>query len=1041
MKARVSQVTVINCLFFLVHALRPCNDLLAHTPRQSMTTTLVNNQTISKPTNLDDLTKFITKTSDYPVASGSFGSVYKWDYKCEKLSLQVAVKFLRIDSEDKEALRREIGVWKRLRHECIVPLLGYTRDDPSKPVSLVSLWMSKGTLHGYLDGKIREDKYLLLCNVANGLHYLHSESVVHGDLTSMNVLIDEKGQACLADFGLSSMVKMGEKFEYLRPYEKQPGALSWSAPELNSFDVDVDVDGDGDATSSLNHRGVTERYMPSPSSDMYSYGCIMFEVLSGKVPEVTPWCVMKGKTRERPQAVQDEDWIFILQCWLSLPSLRPVASQALKFAGTRARSFMSTEFPETSNRASVYTAHLDGANVYNLSSLVPSHTQPAFSDPEACWKSVHKLVKALLDLFKKTIKGDQRLINDAIQLYHVSLATLPPTPIASSLHKVIAAIAQIGTGRRDDENLVAIERLRLRMESVDVNDPFRFTGSSYLSLVDIAKHMTDQGPDSISSAKIWYRKSFSDTISGVLCRLQIALACARIAEKVVGEDEFRLEAYEMSLQLLQSHISATPTLTWAVEHLSTSLAVDAAATALGIKQVNKAVKLLEWGRELLWTYIARSRTTKKEEEEEEEKKEKEKDQEEDGKKISKVEQLNLLVSGVLDTSQETSSLKSTVVPNAKVHEIREAEGTARAHPQISDLLKATQDGPVVMLIASKRSCDAIIVSNAYPKPLHVQLEITFSSLVELSATFQACTSSVSEDPESVEDKLEEILCRLWHDVVAPVIARLKEKIPPGRNSRIWWCPTSVFSTLPVHAAGDYSVEGEQLPQKYVSSYTSSISSLVRARNCTDHPAPSSKFAAIYQAKPLENDEGREVEYPAIELAEMEPEIVKRNLPASLFFTRFPDATKEDAVGAFKDHGWFHLVAYATQNSYQPFNSSFLMRDGLLSLPDIPLACSEPKEFAFLSARPVGSQFRWMQNETTQFAAGLQFSGFKSVIGTMGNLEDSKAYEIIDKFYKAIFCTETLDCARAARALHDTLEEMAKGELSFRQRIAFAHFGL
>jgi hypothetical protein len=110
-------------------------------------------------------------------------------------------------------------------------------------------------------------------------------------------------------------------------------------------------------------------------------------------------------------------------------------------------------------------------------------------DPVACWKSVNKLAKVLLDLF--TIRGDQRLLNDAIQLYHVSLATLSPTPITSSLHEVTAAIAQIGTGRRDDENLDAIERLRRRMESADVNDPFHFTGSSCLSLVDIAKHMTD----------------------------------------------------------------------------------------------------------------------------------------------------------------------------------------------------------------------------------------------------------------------------------------------------------------------------------------------------------------------------------------------------------------------------------------------------------------------------------------------------------------------------------------------------------------------
>lgn len=245
-----------------------------------MTTTLVDDQAISKP-NLDDLTNFITKTKTYPEASGSFGLVYKWDYKREKQSLQVAVKrFHRV--EDREALRREIGVWKRLRHECIVPLLGYTRDDsPKEPVSLVSLWMPKGTLNSYICGKPSlAQRYLLLCNVANGLNYLHSESVVHGDLTSLNVLIDDKGQACLTDFGLSSMVKMGEKFNYLRPYERQPGAFHYSAPELitSHAKVNGDEDKDGDATSSSNRREVKERDMPSPSSDMYSYGCIMYEV-------------------------------------------------------------------------------------------------------------------------------------------------------------------------------------------------------------------------------------------------------------------------------------------------------------------------------------------------------------------------------------------------------------------------------------------------------------------------------------------------------------------------------------------------------------------------------------------------------------------------------------------------------------------------------------------------------------------------------------------------------------------------------------------
>ena len=76
-----------------------------------------------------------------------------------------------------------------------------------------------------------------------------------------NVLINENGQACLTDFGLSSMMKPGEKFQYLRPDGKQAGDLRWSAPELINY-----VDG--------------EMYVPSPSSDIYSYGWIMYEVRS-----------------------------------------------------------------------------------------------------------------------------------------------------------------------------------------------------------------------------------------------------------------------------------------------------------------------------------------------------------------------------------------------------------------------------------------------------------------------------------------------------------------------------------------------------------------------------------------------------------------------------------------------------------------------------------------------------------------------------------------------------------------------------------------
>ncbi|KAG2151576.1 uncharacterized protein EDB93DRAFT_1138211, partial [Suillus bovinus] len=46
-----------------------------------------------------------------------------------------------------------------------------------------------------------------------------------------------------------------------------------------------------------------------------------------------------------------------------------------------------------------------------------------------------------------------------------------------------------------------------------------------------------------------------------------------------------------------------------------------------------------------------------------------------------------------------------------------------------------------------------------------------------------------------------------------------------RDSRIWWCPTSLFNFMPLHAAGEYRPKGKSLSQQYISSYTPSLTAL------------------------------------------------------------------------------------------------------------------------------------------------------------------------------------------------------------------------
>ncbi|KAF8833035.1 kinase-like protein, partial [Paxillus ammoniavirescens] len=155
---------------------------------------------------------------------------------------------------------REIKVWHGLRHSNIVPLLGIAYGFGSA-ISTVSPWISGGPLHTYLETRDTDlrlfDRFNLLQDVATGLHYLHSFPVVHGDLTSGNVLIDGDGKARLCDFGLCAVLgglSGGSSFALTTC---RPGAIEWAAPELVL---------------------TPESVQPGPANDIFSFGCIMFQV-------------------------------------------------------------------------------------------------------------------------------------------------------------------------------------------------------------------------------------------------------------------------------------------------------------------------------------------------------------------------------------------------------------------------------------------------------------------------------------------------------------------------------------------------------------------------------------------------------------------------------------------------------------------------------------------------------------------------------------------------------------------------------------------
>lgn len=221
----------------------------------------------------------LIKVKDYAVASGGYGQVFQCTMRPPATrETLVAVKVLMCLTGDTPKLnraRREMRLWMEAKHDNIVPMLGITEGFSEEGFAMVSPWMNGGTLTRYLQvhgGKIHSRKKLtLLKDIAKGLAYLHSRWIIHGDLTTNNIMLDDNDKALLIDFGLSNVLG-GIDGSCLTPSPARPGAVRFAAPELL---------GVKEAISQLTSES---SLMPNKHSDIYSLGCVMLNVLTEQLP-------------------------------------------------------------------------------------------------------------------------------------------------------------------------------------------------------------------------------------------------------------------------------------------------------------------------------------------------------------------------------------------------------------------------------------------------------------------------------------------------------------------------------------------------------------------------------------------------------------------------------------------------------------------------------------------------------------------------------------------------------------------------------------
>ncbi|KAH7920294.1 hypothetical protein BV22DRAFT_1198990 [Leucogyrophana mollusca] len=191
------------------------------------------------------------------LGKGAFGQVYRalnW-----ATGETVAVKEIQLSNIPKGELGQimsEIDLLKNLNHANIVKYKGFVKT--REYLYIILEFCENGSLHNICKrfGKFPENLVAVyICQVLEGLVYLHDQGVIHRDIKGANILTNKDGCVKLADFGVASSTTTGAIND-----DAVVGSPYWMAPE------------------------VIEQSGATTASDIWSVGCVVIELLEGKPP-------------------------------------------------------------------------------------------------------------------------------------------------------------------------------------------------------------------------------------------------------------------------------------------------------------------------------------------------------------------------------------------------------------------------------------------------------------------------------------------------------------------------------------------------------------------------------------------------------------------------------------------------------------------------------------------------------------------------------------------------------------------------------------
>jgi CHAT domain-containing protein len=772
---------------------------------------------------------------------------------------------------------------------------------------------------------------------------------------------------------------------------------------------------------------------------------------------------------------QDEFAVAVQGLVTQMAVARSTTSEALEYSQEaiyRCRAFLNSSpvdpilgplfnhyLEDTAKQRLRYFGSIEGLEAPSNDSLFSQPTV-SLSDPEL--DQIYQTMGLLRGLLSGIPQNDITKTEEAIERGRAMLASAASNdPLASHLFELFGSVLFEAFQRTHkieylDESIILFRRV---FEVHPFPQHLRFRVLSRLSRSLLrrsrsfppyyCKQDLEEGLDLLS-------KCVNDGQGSLLVRLQFACEWATIARRTLQPSIH--SAYESALSLMQDTLLFAPTLqlqhaTLAKSHDYHKMPLDYASYQVDRYQLEDAIVTLERGRASLWSEMRHLRPSI------------DRLMQEDpqlGDKFAAVsrnlEELTKSISpshrlrmdgGTADDLRAADPFGRLLLKQRKllkerdklISQIQELPGFDNflTSPSFDTLRSAASSGPVIVINHSEYRSDILILLHNMSPFLIPTPEDFYNRANALKDNLLNARQKYGLDSKGYDEILASVLVDLYNLVGKPVINGLRQLRVP-EQARVWWCPTSVFCSLPLHAMGPIpsgDSEKRYFLDFYICSYTPTLSALIQSRNRDLSSQSPDRPSLLLVAQPD----------PSLPTVMGEIEVVHA-LDVNVTSLISEAATPAAVIEGFQHHRFIHFACHGTLEEGKPFQAGFeLCRDERLTLLEIVRSHIPTAEFAFLSACHTAEMTQGsIVDEGLHLAAAVQYCGFRSVVGTMWAMADIDGEDLAKHFYKSMFKRSqkgerVLYYERSAEALRDAVKKLRrKRGITLERWVNFVHYG-